>query len=162
MAWQRLSTTGMYDHNLTLNMIDCMMYAGGEASTKDIEEFRFPIRSVRQELNKKLLAIRHMSYDEANKAMTKDRLDVKSVLSDIESSYRVMRDKKCWHGLKDTKDSKAMVRNYGSVNAAVREAKTEDTKTLTKLVRTLVQSMQGRDKSNDNCNNCGRKGHWMN
>ena len=49
--------------------------------------------------------------------------------------------------------SKALNRDYGAVNVA-------STKELKKLVNALVQQQCNRDKSEDACNNCGKKGHW--
>ena len=50
-------------------------------------------------------------------------------------------------------DLKALNRDYGAVNVA-------STKELKKLVNALVQQQHNRDKSDDACNNCGKKGHW--
>ena len=121
------------------------------------EDFRSPLREVKKELNKKLLDIRHMSYTSAFRAMHKSDLDVPSILKRCKEEYRLLYDDGDWKSAVHAKDSKALNKNYGSVNAAA-------TDELKKLINKVVQSNasgngQGRDKSNDTCNNCEKKGH---
>jgi hypothetical protein len=54
--WKRLHGARMYDHGLTLNMLKTIMESGNE-------DFRYGLRSLKEKLNKKLLDIRHLSYD---------------------------------------------------------------------------------------------------
>ena len=72
----------MYEHTLTLAMINQIMKADGVN-----EDFRSPLREVRKELNKKLLEIRHMSYTSAFRAMHKSDLNVPSILKQCNEEY---------------------------------------------------------------------------
>ena len=56
-----LDNSSMYDKKLNLHMLDIGMAAGGEHN----EDYRFPLRLVRDKLEKALLNIRHMGYVEA-------------------------------------------------------------------------------------------------
>ena len=68
---------------------------------------------------------------------------------------RKLLDGNSWPAASHAKDSKALNRNFGTVNKVV-------TTELKQLVNALIQSSQGtkRDKSNDECRLCGQKGHW--
>ena len=113
--FKELHGAGMYDNNLTLTMLNKIMEAGGGSN----EDFRHPLRSLKINLNKKLLKIRHMDYNSAHAAMITDELDVQSILQEAKDEYRALYDDKRWPAASHAKDSKAMNRNYGSVNAAV-------------------------------------------
>ena len=55
----------MYDQKLTLHMLTTIMDGGG----KNNEDFKYPLRSLKKKLDKKLLEIRHLPYHEADEAM---------------------------------------------------------------------------------------------
>jgi hypothetical protein len=57
-----LTTTGQYDHNLTLSMLKIFLLAGGSGN----EDYRFPLRSVKQDLDKALLEIGYKEKSAAN------------------------------------------------------------------------------------------------
>ncbi len=148
--FKELNGAGMYDQNLTLKMLNSIMEAGGNGN----EDFRYPLREIKKNLNDKLLAIRHMSYDKAQQVMLEEELDVKSILTQAKDQYRVLKDDGRWPAASNAKDSKAINRNYGSVNTAKLPE-------LKNLVNSLIQSVnKPRDKSEDICNLCGQKGHW--
>ena len=150
--WKELHGAGLYDQNLTLTMLNSIMEAGGTAN----EDFRHPLRDVKLKLNKKLLEVRHMSYANAHTAMVTDELDVQSVTKAAKEQYRELYDANKWPAASHAKDSKAMNKNFGNVNMA---ATTE----LKRVVNALIQNAGGgssRDKSNDLCKNCNKKGHW--
>ena len=149
--WRELHGAGMYDQNLTLSMLNTIMEAGGTAN----EDFRFPLRDLKQKLNTKLLEIRHLNYSDAHRSMVADELDVQSITKAAKAEYRQLYDDKKWPAANHAKDSKAMNKNYGSVNKA-------ETAELKRMVNALIQSAGsgGRDKSKDTCNHCGEVGHW--
>ena len=149
-----LHSAGAYNHNQTMNVVNSIMEGGGSNN----EDFRHPLRAVKTKLNKALLAIRHMSYDDKQKEMINRGLDVRSVLELAKEEYRRILDEGKWPAANHAKNSKAMNRNYGSVNMA--DSSARDTANLTKAVRALIQSGGYRDKSKDKCNNCGGIGHW--
>ena len=149
--WKELHGAGLYDQNLTLTMLNTIMEAGGTVN----EDFRHPLRDLKIKLNKKLLEVRHKSYAEAHKDMVTAELDVQSVTKAAKEQYRELYDGNKWPATAHAKDSKAMNRNFGNVNMAA-------TADLKRVVHALVQSASGnpRDKSNDVCKNCNKKGHW--
>ena len=149
--WRELHGAGLYDQNLTMKMLNTLLEAGGANN----EDFRHPLRETKTKLNKKLLEVRHKSYADAHADLVKDELDVLSVTKLVKEQYRQLLDDGKWPAASHAKDSKAMNRNYGSVNMV-------DAKDLRKIVSSLVQNAtsSGRDKSKDSCNNCGEKGHW--
>ena len=135
--WDQLHSASMYDHNLTLNMLNTILSAGGA----DNEGFKFPLRSIKIKLEDKLLQVRHLSYEDSCKTMSESKLDVRNVLKAAKDKYRIELDHNRWPAASHAKDSKAMSKNYGSVN-------------------TLVQTVAPKGKSDGGCNNCGAQGHW--
>ena len=135
--WKELDTAAMFDNNLIMNMINNMMEAGGPNN----EEFRFPLRILKMDIEKTLLANRHLDYHSAKEALVKVKSDVKSVLKRVKDQYRGQLDNGRWPAAMDAKDSKGMRRNYGAVN-------------------TLIQAPGNATKQKGNCNNCGARGHW--
>ena len=149
--WKRLHGARMYDHGLTLTMLKTIMESGNE-------DFRYGLRSLKDKLNKKLMDVRHMSYDQSHKAMIHDELDVQSVLKLCKQEYRILLDDGKWPAASHAKDSKAIGRSYGNVNAV---ALNEDR--VKQLLANALQRISGdgtRDKSGDKCRTCGENGHW--
>ena len=134
-----------------MTMLTKLMEAGG----KNNEDYRHPLRETKTKLNAKLLEIRHKNYADAHADLVKDELDVLSVTKRIKEQYREQLDEGKWPAASHAKDSKALNRNYGSVNMV-------NVKDIRKVVASLVQNVpsSNRDKSKDECNNCGQKGHW--
>ncbi len=86
--YKELEGAGMYDHNLTYSMLNILMEGGGSNN----EDFRSPLRTLKEKLNTTLLKIRHKSYGEQNKEMTMDRLDVQSILNQVKERYRDVKE----------------------------------------------------------------------
>ncbi len=148
--FKELNGAGMYDQNLTLTMLNSLMEAGGNVN----EDYRYPLRGLKERLDTKLLEIRHMGYDKAQQVMISDELDAQSVLTQAKEHYRKALDNGKWPAASHAKDSKALNKNYGSINMT-------KTSELKNLVNSLIQSVNGtRDKTEDICNLCGQKGHW--
>ena len=149
---EELHGAGMCDHALTMKMLNTIMTAGGDAPKA--EDLRFPLRAIKKKLNKKLLMIHHMDYHMATTTMSDVDLDVQSVLEATKDECRTIHDEGKWPTAMHAKDSKAMSKNYGSVNMAASED-------IQQCVHSLMQNAAGgRDKSGDTCNNCGLTGHW--
>jgi hypothetical protein len=153
-GWKNLHGARMYDHSLTLTMLKTIMQSGNE-------DFRYGLRSLKEKLNKKLLEIRHLSYDDSHKSMIQAELDVQSVLKQCKQEYRILLDDGKWPAAAHARDSKAIGRSYGSTNTVF-----ADTLSATKLNRIIANALQrvvgggARDKSQDKCRFCGEKGHW--
>ena len=117
--YKRLDGAGMYEHSLTLNMVQAM----SDANEGD-EDWKAPLRELKRDLDKALLEVRHMDYDDAHKHMVKQGMDVRSVMKTIKSEYRSLKDDDRWKPASHAKDSKALNRNYGRVSKT--EAKSKD------------------------------------
>ena len=102
--WKELDTAAMFDNNLIMNMINNMMEAGGPNN----EEFRFPLRILKMDIEKTLLANRHLDYHSAKEALVKVKSDVKSVLKTVKDQYRGQLDNGRWPAAMDAKDLKGM------------------------------------------------------
>ena len=127
--WKELHGASLYDHNLTMTMLNAIMAAGGTEN----EDFRYPLREIKQKLNTKLLNVRHYDYSKAHKSMIAEELDVQSVLKAAKNQYRELLDGGKWPAAAHAKDSKAMNKNFGNVNKVA----TDD---LRRMVNALVQS----------------------
>ena len=77
----------MWDHNLTHHIIKTIMEGGGSAN----EDFKSELRSLKKNLNKKLLEIRHRSYADQNQDMIDAKLDLQSVLVEAKRVYREVK-----------------------------------------------------------------------
>ena len=148
--FKTLHNSGMYDHSLTLVMMEEIM-EGGEGN----EDFRSPLRTIKEKLSEKVLNIRHMGYEQAFKYMADNDVDPRSILTECKTKYRNLLDGGKWGPANHAKDSKALDKNYGRVNMV--DGATSD---LKNYVNQLVQGQMKRDKSKDKCNGCGKLGHW--
>ena len=117
-------------------MLDIGMAAGGENN----EDYKFPLRMIRVNLEAALLQIRHMSYVESRQYLSSRKLDAESIINKLQDSYRTLYDNGRWPPAKDSKDSKAMNHSYGRVNLAA-------TNELRNVVNSLVQSQNMEPKS---------------
>lgn len=153
--YDKLHDAGLYDHNLTLVAIKAIMQGGGTGT--ESEEFRSPLRAIRKRLDAKLLEIRYDSYQEAHRKMVSDDLHLASVLRQCKAEYRKAIAGGYWPAATHAKDSKALPRDYGSVN----KAEVSTIATLTNLVNALVRrETTDGSKANAECYNCGEKGHY--
>ena len=131
--WQELHSAKLYDNNLTMNMLKTIMSAGGENN----EDFRFPLRSLKEKLDTVLLNVRHKTYQDAHAELVKQGVDVQAVLKKAKKVYRDLHDSGKWPASAHAKDSKAMNKNYGNVNHAT----SPEVKEFRTLINALVQSM---------------------
>ncbi len=65
-----LTTAGQYDHSLTLGILEIFLLAGGSGN----EDYRFPLRSVKQKLEQALLEIGFKDKEAANLQMLVNKL----------------------------------------------------------------------------------------
>ncbi len=72
---KELEVAGQYDHNLTLHMLNSFLDAGGQGN----EDFRFPLRTIKANLNTALIEIGYLSYQDAHQKMVNDKLTYKDV-----------------------------------------------------------------------------------
>ncbi|KAI2491585.1 hypothetical protein MHU86_22990 [Fragilaria crotonensis] len=97
-----LTTAGQYDHNLTLAMLKIFLLAGGSGN----EDFRFPLRSVKQNLEQALLDIGFKDKEAANLHMQVNKLTYKDICAHAEDAYRTLFDRKEWPPARHTRDSR--------------------------------------------------------
>ena len=140
--WKVLHGAKVYDHSLTMVMLKSIMEAGNE-------DFRYEFRSTKSRMDQALLRVRHLSYDDSHQEMVRARLDVQSILKFSKEQYRKMFDNGEWPSASLGK-AKGIKPGYGQVHA------------LERTVGTPNSSGGGgsRDKSNDICSYCKKKGHW--
>ena len=151
---RELTTAGQYDHNLTLTMLKIFLLAGGSGN----EDYRFPSRSVKQDVDKALLEIGYKDKVAANQHMIDKKLTYQDICRHAEDTYRTLYDRKEWPPARNVRDSRAPPTNFG--NLAVQEVGTPITRAE---VLTLIQSnMKGETNKPGNCHKCGKAGHWAN
>ena len=147
-----LTTAGQYDHNLTLGMLKTFLLAGGSGN----EDFRFPLRSVKQKLEQALLDIGFKDKEAANLHMQVNKLTYKDICAHAEDSYRTLFDRKEWPPARHVRDSKAPPAAFGNLaNAPITRAE----------VLNLIQAKPSANGGNDSakkglCHNCNKPGHW--
>ena len=143
--YEQLHEAELCEHKLTRFMLENIMEAANE-------DFKCTFRATMEKLETHLLKVRHSSYKDAHKDMVKEGLDVPSILKKARSQYRKMHDAGKWPAASHAKDSKAMNRNYGSVNMANQD-------TLQKMANALVKQLQQGDNKKFKNNGKGpRKG----
>ena len=149
---RELTTAGQYDHNLTLAMLKIFLQAGGAGN----EDFRFPLRSVKQELDQALLDIGYKEKTAANKHMVDNKLTNLDICRHAEDTYRLLYDRKEWPPARNVRDSKAPPAAFAV------ECDTPLTRTE---VWNLIQSSRTMTRTNakpGSCHKCGKPGHWAN
>ena len=102
------------------------------------EDFKYTFRATLKNLESHLLKIRNFTYRDAHKHMAKQGLDVPTILKDAKAQYRRMFDAGKWPAASHAKDSKAMSKNYGTVNMM-------NQSDLQKVANALVKQMQQTD-----------------
>ena len=135
MDWKYLDAGNEYDHNLTLTMLKECMKGGGKN-----EDYRHPLRKIKDKLDEHLLKIRHMSYKDKNTHMTTEELDVTSVMNACKKGYRDLLDNDEWPAAAHPKDRRGLKHGYGQTiaSAIAKEAKVQ--------VNALIQNATGDSK----------------
>ena len=147
-----LTTAGQYDHNLTLGMLKTFLLAGGSGN----EDFRFPLRSVKQRLEQALLDIGFKDKEAANLHMQTNKLTYKDICTHAEDAYRTLFDRKEWPPARHARDSKAPPAAFGNLaNAPITRAE------VLNLIQAKSHANGGSDMSKKGlCHKCNKPGHW--
>jgi hypothetical protein len=109
-----LMTAGQYDHNLTLSMLKIFLIAGGNNNGN----FQFPLRLLKKQLTKALLAIPYMSRADGDKYMVKENLTYKNICTLAEDEYRSQFDLGEWPPARNNQDSKAPQSGFANLTEA--------------------------------------------
>ena len=75
-----LTTAGQYDHNLTLGMLKIFLLAGGSGN----EDYRFPLRCVKQKLEQALLDIGFKDKEAVNLHMQVNKLTYNNICANAD------------------------------------------------------------------------------
>jgi hypothetical protein len=152
-ASDTLISAGQYDHNLTLSMVEAFLEAGGENN----EDFRFPLRSIKQKLDQALLDIGYKDKEAAVLHMTSLDLLPSDVCNYAEDLYQVRYEKGNWPPAKSVQDAKRPPSSYGANIGEVGAPLT------TAQVLLLIQqnATGGGGNKKGNCHGCGSPDHWL-
>ena len=90
--YEELRQGNMYDHKLTLVMINRIMEAGGASN----EDFRYQLRKTKNRLRKASMKIRTLDYAKADEYIKRRKLDVLTVLNKAKDEYWFLYDEKNW------------------------------------------------------------------
>jgi hypothetical protein len=146
---RELVIAGQYDHNLTLRMLDAFLEGGGKGN----EDFRYPLRAIKKELNAKLLIIGHMTPSAATTLMASSGLTYRHVCEQAVNEYRTQLDNKRWPPASHAPDVKAPPKAFGNVAAAA--------PITMEHIYALMQQQDGKSfEKKGNCHKCGKPGHW--
>ena len=132
------------------------LLAGGTGN----EDFRFPLRSVKQKLEQALLDIGFKDKDAANKHMSDNKLTYKDICTHAEDTYRTLFDRKEWPPARHAHDSKAPPASFNLADA-MPMTRSE----VMLLMQSKSPGAGGNNKGassakTGNCHKCGKPGHW--
>ena len=100
---QELTTAGQYDHNLTRTMLKTFLLAGGSKN----EDHRYPLRAIKQELDKALLEIGYNEKNAATRHMIEKKLTYQDICRSAEDAYRtVYYNRREWPPARNVRDSR--------------------------------------------------------
>ena len=124
------------------------------------EDFRFPLRSVKQKLEHSLLDIGIKDKDAANKHMSDNKLTYKDICTHAEDTYRTLFDCKEWPPARHVHDSKAPPASFNLADA-MPMTRSE----VMLLIQSKSPGTGGNNKGassakTGNCHKCGKPGHW--
>jgi hypothetical protein len=105
-----LTSAGQYDHNLTHHILKTFLEAGGCSN----ESYRFELHFLKKSLDAVLLAIGHMSKNDATRHMTLHLLTYKHICIKAKDEYHKQAESKEWSPARPTTDSKAPPSNFGT------------------------------------------------
>ena len=145
-----LTTAGQYDHNLTLSMLKIFLLAGGSGN----EDFRFPLRSVKQKLEQALLDIGFKDKEAANLHMQMNKLTYKDICAHAEDAYRTLFDRKEWPPARHTRDSKAPPAAFGNMATPITRAE------VLNLIQSKPSTNGAGSAKKGVCHKCNKPGHW--
>ncbi len=153
-----LMTAGQYNHNLTLTMMKTFLLAGGTGN----EDFRFPLRSVKQKLEQALFDIGFKDKDAANKHMSDNKLTYKRICTHAEGAYRTLFDRKEWPPACHARDSKAPPALFNIADAMPMNRSEVMLLMQSKSVGNGGKNNKGTSSAKTgNCHKCGKPGHWL-
>jgi hypothetical protein len=167
-----LTNAGQYEHNLSLDMLKNYLEGGGEGN----EDFRFPLRLLKMELDKELIQIGYMDKDAADAHMVKNKLHYKDINTGATKTYRKQSDLGQWPPAKNASDSKAPPAGYGAHLAQTKEWCGTEAEVLAMIhghaapkkvwggtqaeVMALIQNEQQTSTKTGVCHICKKPGHW--
>ena len=136
---QTLENAGQYTENLTLDMVNAFLAAGG----RENEDFRFGLRMMKEQLHPLLSRIAFLTPTQQAAEVARAHLSYHDVCKAATDKYRSQLNLRKWPPARHNPDSKAAPGNFGHLAAA--------------QANNLVSA--GLDQSNITCYNCGKKGH---
>lgn len=145
--WQKLDRSGMYDHKLTLNMLDTILSAGDET-------FRYELRGIRIKLREALDRTRHMAPADVQRELAQEQLDVQNILTKSKLTYASLKAEGKWPAIMNSRPARGVPRAFQARRQYV-----------TPMANRLELAGRGsqrteRSRSDDRCFNCGQTGHW--
>jgi len=155
-ASDTLISAGQYDHNLTLSMVEAFLEAGGDNN----EDFRFPLRSIKQKLDQALLDIGYKDKEAAVMHMSDLNLMPTDVCNFAEDLYQVRYEKGTWPPAKSVQDAKRPPAGYGAHVGEVGTPLTE-AQILLLIQQNNTKGNSGNQGKKGNCHGCGSSDHWL-
>ena len=141
-------------------MLKIFLQAGGTGN----EDFRYPLRAVKQELDKALLEVGYKEKNAANRYMIEKKLTYQDICRNAEDTYRTLYDRKEWPPARNVRDSRAPPTSFGNLAVECDPPLTRaEVLTLIQNTKTNSQHRTGSsDSKPGNCHKCGKAGHWAN
>ena len=142
---QLLSNSGQYDHNLSQDILDLAILAGGDGN----EDWRSVIRPLRKALSKELQEIGLFSTKhEVNQKMVDAGLDCEDLLDTIEDEYLTLSNQKKWPPSKNPVDHNAPPSNKFQGDSGLQaEVKTDGTSSSPKKNKSKNFKKHGKFQS---------------
>jgi hypothetical protein len=147
---KELDTAGQYDHTLSLVMLESFLEGGG----KDNEDFRWPLRGLKERLHTKLLDVGFLSPGNANAMMAREGLTYRHICQEATDRYRSLLARGKWPPARSNPDSKAAPTHFGNL------AKATPVLSVAQVNALIQKAVNSPDRSKDKCNNCGAIGHF--
>ena len=135
-----LSNAGQYTENLTMDMLNAFLAAGGASN----EEFKFGLRLLKEKLETVLTRIGFLDPAAQAAALAQEHCSYLDICKTASDKYHSLERLGKWPPARHNPDSKAAPRAFGHLASDLQ-------------ANNLVAS--GMDKSSIECFNCGKKGH---
>ena len=136
---QTLENAGQYTENLTLDMVNAFLAAGG----RENEDFRFGLRMMKEQLHPLLSRIAFLPPPQQATEVARAHLSYHDVCKAATDKYRSQLNLRKWPPARHNPDSKAAPSNFGHLAAA--------------QANNLVAT--GLNQSTITCYNWGKQGH---